>query len=232
MYKGKKILAVIPARGGSKGIPRKNIKELGGKPLIAWTIECAKKSKYLDRIIVSTDDEEIARIAKEWGADVPFMRPAELAQDDTPGIAPILHAAEFLKGEYTHIVVLQVTSPFRSANDVDETIKKCIDNVADTCVSVTKAEASPFWMYTLDEGEKLKPLLKVDEEFYYQRQKLPVVYQLNGAVYVVTSEYLLREKKMISNDTLGYVMVDDRSLDIDKMSDFLLAEKILEQGEC
>ena len=104
MYKDKKILAVIPARGGSKGIPRKNIKNLGGKPLIAWTIECAQKSKYLDRIVVSTEDEEIAQVAKKWGADVPFMRPMELAQDDTPGVTPIVHAARtMLRGGGTLI---------------------------------------------------------------------------------------------------------------------------------
>lgn len=96
MYKGKKVLAVIPARGGSKGVPRKNIKDLGGKPLIAWTIECAKKSKYLDRVIVSTEDNEIASVAQKWGAEVPFMRPMELAQDDTPGVLPLVHATKTL----------------------------------------------------------------------------------------------------------------------------------------
>ena len=105
MYKGKKILAVIPARGGSKGVPRKNIKDLGGKPLIAWTIECAKKSKYLDRVIVSTEDNEIASVAQKWGAEVPFMRPMELAQDDTPGVMPVVHAARTLmRGRGTTIL--------------------------------------------------------------------------------------------------------------------------------
>lgn len=228
MYKGKNILAVIPARGGSKGIPRKNIKKLGGKPLIAWTIECGKKSKYIDRMIVSTEDYEIAEIARMWGAEVPFMRPAELAKDNTPGVAPLVHAAKMLiKDAYDYIVLLQVTSPFRDVSDIDGTIEKCIDSKADTCVSIAKAEASPYWMYSLTKSGKLRSLLKISREKSYQRQKLPMVYQLNGAVYVVKCSYLLREQKLIDENTLGYIMSTEHSLDIDTMMDFLLAESIL-----
>ena len=232
MYKGKKILAVIPARGGSKGVPRKNIKDLGGKPLIAWTIECAKKSKYLDRVIVSTEDNEIASVAQKWGAEVPFMRPKELAQDDTPGVMPVVHAVKMLAQEgYNYIVLLQVTSPFRMPKDIDSAIEKCVDRGADTCVSLTEAEASPYWMFSLSESEKLQPLLEIDIDANYQRQKLPVVYQLNGAVYVVEISYLLREHRLIDGNTLGYVMSAEHSLDIDTLRDFSVAESMLKLGD-
>lgn len=226
MYKGKKILAVIPARGGSKGIPRKNIKELGGKPLIAWTIECAKKSAYIDRAIISTEDEEIAEVARKWGGDVPFMRPIELAQDDTPGVMPVIHAVDALPG-YDYVVLLQVTSPFRTAEDIDGTIKKCLDADADTCVSVTEAESSPYWMYRLGTDDRLNPLLDADMGKNYQRQKLPMVYQLNGAVYVVKRDVLVQKKKFVDQNTIGYLMNKNHSLDIDNIQDFMLAEIVI-----
>lgn len=125
MINGKKVLAIIPARGGSKGIPKKNIKPLNGKPLIAWTIEEAKKSVYIDKLIVSTDCEEILEVAKEFGAEVPFKRPAELAQDDTPSVELILHAIDYLSG-YDYITLLQPTSPLRVVKDIDQCISKTI----------------------------------------------------------------------------------------------------------
>ena len=118
MIEGKKVLAVIPARGGSNGVPRKNIIDVGGKPLIAWTIEEARKSKYIDRLILSSDDREIIEIAKRWGCEVPFEQPAEMARDGTPGIAPVLHAIEMLP-DYDYVVLLQPTSPLRQVEDVD-----------------------------------------------------------------------------------------------------------------
>ncbi len=228
MYKGERILAVIPARGGSKGIPGKNIKKLGGKPLIAWTIECANNSKYIDRTIVSTDDKNIAEVAKKFGGDVPFMRPAELAQDNTPGILPFIHAVRMLiQEEYTYVVLLQVTSPFRTAADIDGAIEKCIDSKVNTCVSITEAEANPYWMYVLTSADKLQPLMNKREENFYQRQQLPTVYQLNGAVYVANCEYLLRQQKLVDGNTLGYVMSVEHSLDIDTIRDFFIAESMI-----
>nr|HPK54819.1 acylneuraminate cytidylyltransferase family protein [Smithellaceae bacterium] len=117
MIQGKTVLAIIPARGGSKGIPRKNITNLAGKPLIAWTIEEAKKSKYIDRLILSSEDNEIIQVAKEWGCEVPFIRPRELAEDDTLGIEPVLHALNTIKKKYDYVVLLQPTSPLRSVDD-------------------------------------------------------------------------------------------------------------------
>lgn len=228
MYRDKKILAIIPARGGSKGILRKNIKKLGGKPLIAWTIECAQKSKYIDKVIVSTDDEEIADVAKEWGGEVPFMRPAELAQDDTPSVSVVVHALkECMHDGYSYVILLQATSPFRTPSDIDGAIEKCLDCGANTCVSVTEAEVSPYWMYTFAESERLRPLLNIDKDSFYQRQKLPKVYQLNGAIYIVESDYLFRVQKLIDSDTLGYVMNAENSLDIDTIRDFIVAESMI-----
>lgn len=157
MINGKKILAIIPARGGSKGILKKNIKPLKGKPLIAWTIEEAKKSKLLDKIIVSTDDEEIMNVAKKWGAEVPFLRPSELARDDTPGIAPVLHALEYFS-DYEYVVVLQPTSPLRLAEDIDEAIYLCEKNKSNFCVSVTESKIIPDWMFRINNRGMLEPL--------------------------------------------------------------------------
>lgn len=230
MYKGKTFLGIIPARGGSKGVPRKNIRPLAGKPLIAWTIAQAQASRYLDRTIVSTEDEEIAAVARRHGGDVPFLRPVELARDDTPSIAPVLHAIGILRS-YDFIVLLQDTSPFRTAEDIDGAIAHGIDHGADSCVSVTEAAASPYWMYRLRDDGTMTPILERPREKAYQRQKLPKIYQLNGAVYVASREFLLREKAFVSADTLGCVMPGERSFDIDTMMDFRIAEALMVEKE-
>lgn len=231
MYKEKKILAIIPARGGSKGVPRKNIKMLAGKPLIAWTIEEAKKSKFIDMCIVSTEDEEIKSVAEEWGGNVPFMRPVELAQDDTPGIEPVLHAIKMLPG-YDFAVLLQATSPLRTVEDIDGAIAYCLDQDCESCVSVTEAEHSPYWMYRLDEQSCLRPILRIEKAESFQRQKLPKVFQLNGAVYVSSVAFLQREREFIGEETLGYVMPQERSYDIDTTVDFQVAEILMKCFQC
>jgi N-acylneuraminate cytidylyltransferase len=213
MIDGKTVLAIIPARGGSKGVPRKNIREVAGKPLIAWTIEEAKKSKYIDRLILSSDDAEIIEVAKAWGCEAPFVRPAGLAQDETPGIDPVLHALDMLPG-YEVVVLLQTTSPLRCAADIDGCIEQCIASKANACVTVTQAEQSPYWMYMLGNDGAMQPLIKTDES-YARRQDLPKAYILNGAVYVAKSEWLRRHKTFVSDETRGFVMPQERSLDID-----------------
>lgn len=230
MYNSKKILAIIPARGGSKGVPRKNIRMLAGKPLIAWTIEEAQKSKLIDKCIVSTEDEEIKSVAEEWGGTVPFMRPAELAQDDTPGIEPVLHAIKMLPG-YDFVVLLQVTSPLRRAEDIDGAIAYCLGNECESCVSVTEAEHSPYWMYRMDEQRCLRPILKIAKEESYQRQKLPKVYQLNGAIYVADIGYLKKQRGFIGANTIGYLMPREQSYDIDTMADFMIIELLMKQQQ-
>ena len=228
MYEDKKILAIIPARGGSKGIPRKNIKMLADKPLIAWTIEEAKKSKYIDTCIVSTEDTEIKSVAEKFGGYVPFMRPAELARDDTPGIEPVLHALEKLP-DYDYMILLQPTSPLRTVEDIDGAIKFCIANQKKSCVSVTEAEHNPYWMYTLGDDNEMRAILKISADKIYQRQKLPKIYRLNGAVYVCEKNFLIKNRAFITDETIGYVMPEERSFDIDTIRDFKLVELIISE---
>ena len=225
MINGKSVLAIIPARGGSKGVPRKNVKILAGKPLISWTIEEAKKSKYIDRLILSSDDEEIIRVAKRWGCEVPFVRPKELAQDDTPGIEPVLHALSELTG-YKFVLLLQPTSPFRTVEDIDVAIEACLKNNADTCVSVSKVEKSPYWMYEVDEYKVMKPLLN-PEQIYNSRQLLPTIYSLNGAIYLSSCDWLRKDKRFINDKTFPYIMPVNRSIDIDSELDFIVAECLM-----
>ncbi|WPK12399.1 acylneuraminate cytidylyltransferase family protein [Lysinibacillus louembei] len=217
-----KILAIIPARGGSKGVPRKNIRDFAGKPLIAWTIEEAKKSKYLSRTILSSEDEEIIAVAEQYDCEVPFVRPLILAQDDTPGIVPVLHAIEQCPG-FDYVVLLQPTSPLRTVEDIDGCIEKILYHQADFCVSVTEPEKSPYWMYTMNEHEIMKPLFKL-ESIPSRRQDLRKVYALNGAIYVAKVDKLLQEKSFLTANTLGYVMSEEKSFDIDNLRDFKVCE--------
>ena len=226
MYEDKKILAIIPARGGSKGVLRKNIRELCGKPLIAWTIDAAKKSRYIDTCVISTEDEEIKKVSESYGGYVPFMRPSEFARDDSPSIDAILHAVDNMPG-YDYIVLLQPTSPLRIAEDIDGTIELCFKGKSLSAVSVTESEKSPYWMYTLNETGEMSPVLTIDKEKSYQRQKLPKVYRLNGAVYVAEKNFLKKNRGFIDAETLGYVMPASRSSDIDSILDFKLAEFIM-----
>lgn len=225
MIHRKKVLAIIPARGGSKGVPRKNIRTIAGKPLIAWTIEEAKKSKYIDRLILSSEDKEIMNIASQWGCEVPFVRPLQLAQDETPGIEPVLHALKMLPG-YDYVVLLQPTSPLRTAEDIDRCIETCLAGDANACVSVTEPDKSPYWMYELNEKHQMRPLLNTGD-ILTQRQILPKVYALNGAVYVARCEWLMTNKTFVTNETVAYVMPKERSLDIDCEIDMKMLEVML-----
>ena len=227
MYKGKNILGLIPARGGSKGLPRKNIIPLLGKPLIAWTIEQALASKYLDRVVVSTDDKEIAGISKKYGAEVPFIRPKHLATDTATSLSVLQHAANYLSEKEGYladiIVCLQPTSPLCSAEDIDKAITLCISTGADSVVSLCQVEHHPYWMKKVVEG-KVYPLMEVDDEKYPRRQDLPPVYQLNGAIYVTRRKVLMEEEKVLGEHTLAYIMPQERSVDIDTPIDLKLAE--------
>ena len=228
MIDEQKILAVIPARGGSKGVPRKNIRPLAGKPLIGWTIDAAHDSRWVDKVITSTDDDEIAAIARSLGCDVPFMRPAHLAADHSPGAAPVLHALEALPG-YDYVVLLQPTSPLRTKLDIDACIERCSRLEADSCVSVTEIDQSPFWMFTMAADGKMRPFLTDEYLKGRQRQHLPRMLVLNGAVYVVQVEKFMSEKTFFFENTVGYEMPADRSLDIDKLWDFEIAEFVLQR---
>jgi len=225
MIQGKSVLAIIPARGGSKGVVRKNIRDVGGKPLIAWSIDEAKKSQYIDQVIVSSDDAEIIAVAEQWGGAVPFVRPAELAQDDSASIDVVLHALDLLPG-FDIVVLLQTTSPLRTVNDIDGAIASCMG--VNACVSVCAAEESPYWMFSVTETGEILPAMS-GEEAFTQRQKLPPLYSLNGAVYVAKTEWLRQSRSFISKGTRAFLMPSERSLDIDTELDLKLLNFYLKE---
>jgi len=223
MIMGKSILAVIPARGGSKELKNKNLHKLHNKSLLAWSIEAAKRSVYIDSLIVSSEDQAILDEAKICGADVPFVRPSELAKDDTPGIEPILHALQVLPG-YDYVIVLQVTSPLRTTQDIDNSIGLCVERDVPACVSVTAVDKHPYWMFTLQQ-ERLISLFPDQPQVC--RQSLPSVFCLNGAIYVAKIPWLFKHKNFISEKTLAYLMPKERAIDIDTSFDLLRAESRL-----
>lgn len=207
-------------------MPKKNIRPLLGKPLIAWTIEQAFKSKYIDRVIVSTDNHAIARLAKEHGADVPFMRPDKLATDKAKSIDAVFHALLSLPETYDHVVLLQPTSPLRTAGDIDACVKLCMSKGGNSCVSVNESEKSPRWMYSLDKKGRMRRLIQT-EKTIDRRQDLPKVYVLNGAIYVAQVDWLLNNKAFVTDETYAYIMPGERSVDIDNDLDFRFAEFLL-----
>jgi CMP-N,N'-diacetyllegionaminic acid synthase len=222
-------LGVIPARGGSKSIPRKNAKVIAGKPLLAWTVESALRSKTLNQVIVSTDDEEIAGIGRKWGARVPFIRPFELAQDDTPTLPVIQHAVSWLESTEGYIpeivLLLQPTSPLRRTEHIDQAVELLLQTGADSVVSVCLSEQSPYWMKRL-EGDRVFPFLNKAPE-YTRRQDLPRVYRLNGALYATRYDVLMRQRRILGEDTRAIVMDAESSIDIDSQLDFKIAEMLL-----
>ena len=227
------ILAVIPARGGSKGIPRKNIRPLNGRPLIYYTIEEAKKSKYVSRFIVSTEDQKISIISKKFGAEV-LKRPKRLARDDTSTIDVIIHILKQLKRRENYtpdlIVLLQPTSPLRTNKDIDNAIntflncKKCL-----SLVSVTKFSHSPFWAFKI-KNKYLSPAFGY-KYLKTRRQKIPKLYRPNGAIFISTPKVLFKYKTFYTPKTIAYVMPLERSIDIDTNLDFLIAELLIKSDE-
>ncbi|KPJ93287.1 MAG: acylneuraminate cytidylyltransferase [Gammaproteobacteria bacterium SG8_11] len=227
MIRNKSVLAIIPARGGSKGLPGKNIKPVGGKPLIAWTIEAATKSKFIDRVVLSSDDEHIINTAEQYGCEVPFVRPKELAQDGSPAIEVVLHALQQLP-YYDITVLLQPTCPLRGAADIDNALSAMLSKNAKSCVSVTTPDKSPYWMYTVNGYDRLKPLL--DKELAAkQRQELPQVYVLNGAIYAIFTEVLLNTRNFVPDSTVPFIMSKEHSIDVDYQLDLDFVEFIMQQ---
>ena len=218
------LLAVIPARGGSKGIPRKNIKELCGKPLIAWTIEAAKNISKIDRLILSTDDEEIAAIGRKLGVDVPFLRPQELAADDTPAILTALQILEMLPG-FDELLWLQPTSPLRTVEDINQVIEISYRINAASVASVSPVKENPNWVYQLNEQQILTRW--IEEPLTLSRQELQQAYVLNGAIYWARVEWLKQKEAFVSKETLGYVMPVERSIDVDTPLDWEWVEFLM-----
>ena len=230
MYKGKRILATISARGGSKGVPGKNIRDLGGSPLIAWTIREARRSVCIDRLIVSSDDEGILAVARANGAETPFVRPPELARDDTPGVDPVLHAVAALKPEsYDYVVLLQPTSPLRTVADIDGCIAACVDNAWPCCLTVTEVEKSPYFMFHMAQDSRMSPVIP-QGSYHTRRQDLPKVFAPNGAVYVADCRWLAETKSYLTPETRGFEMPRERSQDIDEALDFEICELLLKRA--
>ena len=219
----KKVLAIIPARGGSKGLPGKNIRQFLDKPLIGWTIEAAKYSKYIHEVLVTTDDEGIKQISEEFGAKDPFLRPEYLATDKSVNTAVILHALEQMP-DFDVFCYLQPTSPLRTAEDIDLAFDHFYKSKANCCVSVKESTQSPFWSFTID-NHYLKPLFN-KEEIPLCRQDLLPTYTLNGAIYIANINWYTEERSFIGNETLPFVMPVSRSIDIDTLEDFVEAERL------
>ena len=230
----KSTLAIIPARGGSKGLPGKNIRPLGGVPLIGHTIRAAQNADSVNRVLVSTDDEGIAAVARELDAAVPFLRPPELSDDKASGVDVCLHALAFAENELNYhpelVVLLQPTSPMRNAEDVDAAIALLRDSGADSVVSVQPVTEFPQWMKKMDGEGRVSPLFE-DLEITSARQDLEKSYLLNGAIYLSTAASLKKHGSFYGGDTRGYLMPEDRSIDIDTLNDFLMAEALITRNQ-
>jgi len=222
-----RIVGIIPARAGSKGLPDKNIRLLCGKPLIYYTITAALAARSIEKVIVSTDSDRIAEIAKSYGAEVPFLRPAELAGDDTARLPVVRHAAMFLAESQKYqpdiFVTLQPTSPLRRAEHIDAAVEILNNTQADAVMSVCEAEHSPYWMRRIEGGGRLVPILP-DSNQYTRRQDLPPVYRINGAVYVETYSSVFNETSRSEGNIHALVMDRVDSIDIDEEIDFKVAE--------
>ena len=223
------MLAVIPARGGSKGVPHKNIRDLDGKPLIAYTIEAAIKSKVFDKIVVSTDSSEIAEIAQRYGAEVPFIRPKDLSGDFSSSDDVVLHAIDYFKRkgkEFEYVCKLQPTSPLRNETHIMEAYQLLKDSNSNFVVSVCECEHSPLWTGTLDEKKSLNRFIN---EYVKGacRQKLPKYYRLNGAIYMGKTEALEDNKSFFGKNGTAFIMNQEESIDIDSLLDFKIVEIII-----
>jgi CMP-N,N'-diacetyllegionaminic acid synthase len=226
LIQDKKILAVIPARGGSKGIPNKNIVPLLGKPLINWTIEAARSSQYIDQLIVSSDDPQICEVAAAAGCEVPFLRPAALATDDAQTIDVVIHSMDETPG-FDLVIVLQPTSPIRTSLDIDKCLELMVECGAWTAVSVTPVREHPFLVYSMSPEARLNSLVKIEPNISLRRQDLPPAYSLNGAIYIAETQWLRKSRVFVSPETVGYVMPYEASVDIDNKSDLHLAADYL-----
>ena len=230
MYKNKTFLAIIPARGGSKRLPRKNILDLNGKPLIGWTIEASLKSKYIDDIVVSSDDDKILEIAKNLDVKT-IKRPQKLANDTATTTDVLVHTINNMNKKYDYIVLLQPTSPLRSEKHINEAIELLETKKADAVVSVCEMDHSPLWSNTLDDSLSMKGFLK-DEVLNKRSQDLEKYYRLNGAIYICKTNKLLEEKSFFLKDNIfAYIMDKKSSIDIDEEVDFILANILIQQSQ-
>jgi CMP-N,N'-diacetyllegionaminic acid synthase len=224
-----KILAIIPARGGSKRLPGKNIMMFNGKPMIAWTIEALKNSKYIDRVIVSTDDDKIAEVARKYGAEVPFKRPPELASDAATMVDTIRHAAEFMREEHgyepEYVSYFQATSPLRTSEDIDNACELMFSRNANACVSVVQTKLDPHYTNTIDDfGFYHNYFTPGGRKYMRTLGSVPKTYLLNGAIYLIKTNVFYEENTFEPPRTVAYEMSEFVSSDIDTYADFVVAE--------
>lgn len=228
-----KVLGLIPARGASKGVPRKNIKELCGKPLLAYTAESALSAGRLSRVVLSTDDEEIARVGKALGLDVPFTRPADLAADDTPTFPVVLHALQTLEeagDRFDAVCLLQPTNPLRRSDDIDKCIELLERTSADSVFTVRRVpdEYNPKWVYWKEGDDRMR--LSTGETIPVpRRQELPPAYHRDGSIYVTRCCTLQSYGNLYGRDTRGYEIADGHHINIDTFQDWAAATSLLEQ---
>ncbi len=235
MINQKKVLAIIPARGGSKGLPGKNTRLLQGIPLVGWPIKAALNSRYIDRVIVSTDDEKIAKIAQEQGADVPFLRPAEFAKDTSPSSDAIIHALNFCKesGEnYDYFVLLEPTSPLTDSADIDCALETLAKGPGFSIVGACKTgNCHPVYCATLGADNFLKPYNRDDFAKPVRRQDVDDLYFFEGSLYISDVKKYLETKTFYHESTLPYIVPHWKSLEIDTLLDFFMIEKVMENKQ-
>lgn len=228
-------IAVIPARGGSKGVPRKNVRMLAGKPLIAWSIEAALAAPAISRVVVSTEDEEIADVACAFGAETPFVRPPELASDEASTLSVLQHAVRELERQpdagIDRVVLLQPTSPLRNVADIEATLAVMGGNDVTSAISVVAVQhAHPMLLKTIRDG-LLVPYMADYPEGARRQDLSPPVYAANGAVYVLSRDTLVREDALLGSRPAPYIMDAERSLDIDTEFDLHLADFLLRRRQ-
>ena len=231
MYKNNSFLVIIPARGGSKGLPWKNIKVLWVKPLVEWSIEAGLKSKYVDEVMTSTDDEKIAEISKKYGASVPFLRPSELASDTATTFDTVKHTIDYykneLKKEFDYIVLLEPTSPLREVFDIDMAIEILLESRADSIVGICKTESqNPAFLVSKNENGLISGYENKDM-VVLRRQEIKDVYFFEGTIYVSKTDVLLDKKTFYHDNTIGYEVPKYKALEIDDIIDFVMVEAIM-----
>lgn len=227
MYRGMSVLGLITARGQSKRIPRKNIRPLGGRPLVAWTVQAAHDSGLVDRLVLSSEDREIMAIAESLGCDVPFRRPHELATDDTSSMDVIFHALDELPEVFDYVLLLQPTSPFRTSSHTRAIIERCLDVHGDMMISVSKSKKHPAFMHRIRDG-RLEPVMQSDR--HWTRQDLPAVYEHNGALYLARTEHLRAVKSYNVAGALPFEMTHPADIDLDDRDDWDYAEYLIASG--
>lgn len=231
MYQNKRILAIVPARGGSKGIPNKNIIDLCGKPLLAYSIEAGLKSKYIDKVLVSTDSSKIREIAQAYGADAPFLRPAELSTDTAKTIDCMLHAIQYLREQkdyYNYVVLLQPTQPIRHPQWIDDAIEHLVESKQDSLVSVCPVTQHPILMRTIKKDGALQSILPMQSTV--RRQDFPDIYTVNGSIYINCINENFNRETSLNDNLVPYIMPKEVSIDIDNLEDLKTAAAYLSQN--